>query len=324
MTEQAETKTRFADLFLKEKSYFLSRREVNWGRVRKCAGIAVGVGVLVVLLLPNPEVERSEFHERVDAAGATRSGQVGSDPSLDALVQLEQAGSARRVRGSLDYLYAGGGGGPPSQVAGEDRGQSMILPRDGLDSTSQIPPGSRILIRLYEKAVVANQGVPVIGVVTRDYLYDDAVAIPQGSKIFGEISFDDGGDLAQISWRSIQMPDGRERSISAIGVGLDGQVGVAGKVRSEALRNAVGQTITKFIGAYAEGSMQRGPLGANDGGSENGWKNAIAATAKDRTEAWAGELQKEKRWIEVASGVEFYAVLTQKFSFRDPGAIYGK
>ena len=66
-----------------------------------------------------------------------------------------------------------------------------------------------------------------------------------------------------IRLQSVQFPNGAMKPISGIGVGSDGQVGVEGEVHSEAVKNTVGQTLTRFVGAYAEGSMQRGALGGD-------------------------------------------------------------
>ncbi len=323
VTEKMPFKERLSGLFFKEKAYFLARREIKWKSIQKCAIAAVAVGVIVVLFLPNPEQPQGSFHERAEAGSISRSRSIEGDPTQEAIAQMQGGGSGRYVPGSLDHLYVNNSGSGPSSAA-PDRSSSMVLTRGGGDTKTQIPPGSRLAVRLYEKAVVASQGMPIIGMVTRDYVHEDAVAVPQGSKLFGEISFDDGGDRARIDWRVIQLPDRRERPISALGIGADGQVGVAGKVHSEALKNTIGQTLTRFIGAYAEGSMQRGPMGSNQGGSDNGLRNAVAETAKDRAEAWADDLKKENRWIEVSNGTEFYAVLTQSFAFRDPGATYGR
>lgn len=322
MTAKLTFKERLSGFFLKEKMYFLARREINWRSVRNCGIAGVVIGVLVVLILPTPNQEKTSFHEKAEAGSTAPPPRSESDPSQEALNQMGGMGGSRSVPASLDHLYANSGGG--AAPSGEDRSSSMILARGGLDSKTQIPPGSRLAVRLYEKAIVATQGMPVIGIVTRDYVHEDSVAIPQGSKLFGEVSFENGSDRAKVDWRSIQLPDGRERPFSAVGVGADGQLGVSGKVHSDGVKNTVGQTLTRFIGAYAEGSMQRGAMGGNPGGSDNGWKNAIAETAKDRAEAWADDLRKEKRWIEVSSGTEFYAVLTQNFAFRDPGATYGR
>lgn len=322
MTAKPTLKERLSCLFLKEKMHFLSRREINWKSVRNCAIGGVVIGVLIVLILPSPAPVTGDFHENAAPGSTAPQSPPESDPSQEALNQLGGMGRSRSVPASLDHLYASSGGG--SSPSGDDRSSSMILARGGMDSKTQVPPGSRLAVRLYEKAIVATQGMPVIGIVTRDYVHEDTVAIPQGSKLFGEVSFENGSDRAKVDWRSIQLPDGRDRPFSAIGVGQDGQVGVAGNVHSDGVKNTVGQTLTRFIGAYAEGSMQRGAMGGNPGGSDNGWKNAIAETAKDRAEAWADDLKKEKRWIEVSSSTEFYAVLTQNFAFRDPGATYGR
>ncbi len=321
MTVKPAFKERLSSIFLKEKMYFLKRREINWSSVKSCGIAAVGVGVLIVLILPSPPPGQGAFHEKAEENSSTRTAPQ-SDPTEEALNQLRGNNYSRSAPASLNHLYAQSSS--TSSSPGNDRSSSMILARSGLDSKTQLPPGSRLSVRLYEKAIVAGQGMPVIGLVTRDFIHDDIVAIPEGSKLFGEMSFDEGSDRAKVDWRSVQLPDGRERPLSAIGVGTDGQVGVSGKFHSDAVKNTVGQTLTRFIGAYAEGSMQRGPMGGNPGGSENGWKNAIAETAKDRAEAWAEGMKKEKRWIEVSEGTEFYAVLSQNFAFRDPGSTYGR
>lgn len=314
---------RFKNVAFKEKSYFLNRREINWKSLVKCGLIALTLGVLGILMIPAPQVPTGEFHESANISSSEQP--MGTNPTQETVSQFSGA-YASSVPSSLSHLYAssGGYGGGSSNGSGDERNSSMILARGNLDSKTQLPPGSRLSVRLYEKAIVANQGMPVIGLVTRDFIHEDSVAVPQGSKLFGDVSFDDGGDRAKVDWKSVQFPDGRERQLSAIGVATDGQVGVPGRVHSAALKNTVGQTLTRFVGAYAEGSMQRGALGGNPGGQDNGWKNAIAETAKDRTEAWATDLQKEKRWIEVSNGTEFYAVLTANFAFRDPGATYGR
>ena len=179
-------------------------------------------------------------------------------------------------------------------------------------------------LSIIETATVATTGMPVIGIVTHDFAHEDNVAIPQGSKLFGQVSFNNDSDRAQIDWRSVQLADGRERSLTAIGVSNDGQVGVEGTIHSSAVRNAVGETMTRFIGAYAQGSMQTGIFGAGPGGNENGWKSAVAQTANDQANALAENLKKEKRWIELSPQVEFFAVLTNNFIYRDPGAINGR
>jgi hypothetical protein len=313
---------RIKNIAFKEKVYFLKRREINWASLAKCGMVALFIGVVGILLIPAPKEKVGEFYEQTGLQDDLLSS--GSNPTQETLSQLGRGGFAAQTPSSLDYLYAPSYRGGGSGSSGEKRDSPMIMTRGGLDSKTQIPPGSRISVKLYERAVVASQGMPVIGVVTHDFVHEDSVAVPKGSKLFGDVSFDESEGRAQVNWKSIQFPDGRERPFSALGVGPDGQVGVPGQVHSEALKNTIGQAVTRFIGAYAEGSMQKGALGGNPGGSDNGWKNAIAETAKDRAENWTESLKKEKQWIEVSNSTGFYAVLTEAFAFRDPGSTYGR
>ena len=66
MTLKPTFKERLSGLFLKEKMYFLKRREINWTSVRNSAIFAVCIGVLVVLFLPSPAPEQGSFHEKAD------------------------------------------------------------------------------------------------------------------------------------------------------------------------------------------------------------------------------------------------------------------
>lgn len=311
---------RLQSIFLKEPVPFSGRREVNWKAVKYSLLGTIGLAVFVLLLLPAPNPEVASFQDKGEVnSGVNQTSEA--NPTAETAAQLESARmNLNAVPRSLQHLYSSSQGGPSSGTS-RDRNSSMIVTRGGLDLKTQVPPGSRIRVRLLSNATVANQSMPVIGIVTSDFVHEDSVAISSGSKVFGEVSFD-GSDRAQVTWKAVQMPDGRERAFSAVSVSKDGQVGVAGKVHSDAVKNTVGQTLTRFIGAYAEGSMQRGALGGNPGGSENGWKNAFAETAKDRAEALAEDMKKERRWIEIGPELEFYAVLTSPFIFREPGGSY--
>ncbi len=198
----------------------------------------------------------------------------------------------------------------------------MILSRSGNDAKNQLSAGTRIFVRLSDKIIVSTQAMPLIGIVMKDVNHDDGLAIPQGSKVQGSVSFDDGLERATISLTSIIFPDGRERQISAVAIGADEQLGVEGNIKSNAFQNTAGLALTRFIGAYAQGSMSSGQLGAQSGGSQNGMKNAISATAEDRASAYAEDMKKQKKWIELTNGTQFMAVLNQSFIYREPGGTY--
>lgn len=299
--------------FLREKIPFAKKADVNWPRVRNCLLAAVGLALLVVLILPAPHPEADSFHEKMDNENErTREAAQAADPNEDAIRTLtgessvwtpRRTGAAREANGNIDHAAP------------------MILARSGSDSKTQMPPGARFVVHLRESATVTSHGMPVIGIVSRDFVQEDFVAIPAGSKLMGTAALDGDGERARIEWKAIELPDGRGRQLAALSVGRDGQLGMPGHARSNVAENMIGATLSRFIGAYAEGAMERGSFGGNPGGASNGWKNAIAETAKDRADAFAEGLKKEKRWIELSPKEEFFAVLTTPFIFRDPGGI---
>ena len=312
------------EFFLGEKKPFVEKREVNWALVKRASVALLVFGIVGLLIMPAPKEEAKTFHEKVDQVKSTLEQKNEMNPTDDTINQMARGKvDSRSVPSSLDHLYAPSGGGAGGS---EQKGasSSMILTRGGLDSHTQLPPGTRIGVRLLERVTVAGQAIPVIGLVTGDVEHESGTAIPSGSKLYGEVTFDESTDRGSVNFRSIRLPDGRERQISGVAVSLDGQAGVEGKIHSEAVKNTMGQTLTRFIGAYADGSMERGSFGGNPGGASNGLKNAIAETAKDRAEALGESMSQEKKWLELPSGSEFLMVLNQAFTFREPGAFHGQ
>lgn len=327
-TLEKEVRLDFKSYFLKESKPFTSKREVNWPKVRTWAIVAVGVVVFGIIIMPSSQPDQETFHEKAERGSLEKTQLAENDPTQETIRQLQESqANVRQVHGSLDYLYrpsssVGSGGGSGSNTP--DRNSSMILNRGGNDARTQLSAGTRVIIRLTGKVTIASQGMPVVGLVSQDVSVESGTAIPSGSKVLGDASFDEESERASISWRSIILPDGRERPFSAIGIDRDGQVGVGGNVHSDGVKNAAGQTLTRFVGAYAAGSMNTGAFGANQGGNANGFRNAVAQTATDRANAMGEGLQKERKWIEIQSGSETLAVLSQPFTFRDAGATNGR
>lgn len=284
-----------------EPSAFSEKRTFNWKILKVCAVAISLVGLIAILLMPSKE--ELEFQRSEEPAKREMNIDNDFKPSLSEPTFV----SSR----SIDV-----GGASRS---GRDRSSSMILVRGGLDLSSSVPPGRRFRIRLKEQVIVSQSAMPVIAITLEDLVSDETLAIPKGSQVFGEVIFNQESLRAQVSWRFVRTPDGRERALSALSIGADGREGIAGVVHSDAVKNSVGATISRFVSSYAEGSMERGPLGGNPGGHKNGMKNAFGATAKDRADDFAEGLKKERVWMEIPITLEFYAVLNQPFTFRDPG-----
>ncbi len=316
-----------AKLLLKDPLPFTKKRDIKWRFIAIALGVGLFIGVVVILFLPTPKSEQKIFYEKADSRSAAPQAQTQktpheNNPTEDTLAQLQSAkGQGGSVPKSLDYLNQ-----PSGKSSGQspNRSSSMVIARGGMDSKTQLAPGSKFSVTLDQSMTLDSHTVPIIATVNKDVVQEDGTAIPQGSKLYGDAGFDDSSERVQVNWKSVQFPSGQMKPLAAIGLGSDGQVGLDGDLHSDAVKNAVGQTLTRFIGAYAEGSMQRGAFGGNPGGEDNGLKNAVAETAKDRANTLAEDMKKERKWVELKSGTTFYVVITQAFQFRDPGATYGR
>lgn len=289
------------DRFLKEPVPFSDKRDVNWPFVRNVSYCVVGIMVVVLLLVPggNPEMEFSNREDQV---------QERSVPTT-----IPEA-SVRATQTTPNYSYK-----DVSNKNAIEHQSAMVIAREGSDAATSLQPGAKVRLRLLENVIVGSQPIPVIAITVEDLVVESGSAIPRGSKVFGDASFDKDLRRALITWKSVQFPGGRLRPFEALAASLGGHPGLEGTIHSEALKNAIGHTMTRFAGAYAEGSMEKSPLLGSKGGHENGVKNAIAETAKDQADRYADSLKKERVWIELSSATEFYGLLTQAFRFRDPG-----
>ncbi len=315
---------RLKKLFFKAPMPFSSRQEVNWKIFLKVGVGGVVLFVFGILILPAKPEEELDFHETASIEEAPKSVERVT-ATEDTLAQLQATNGFSRTVSDPRSAYGGRqqSGGNGGESSNRDRNTSMILAREGANARGKLPLGSKIIFKIAEAMTVTKDAMPVIGVVLNDAIYENNVAIPEGAKLYGEITFDESSDRANISFQSVIFPNGRERVISALGIGSDGRIGIEGDVHSKVLANMIGHTLTSFVGAYAAGSMSRGQMGASSGGHANGLKNAVSETAKDYAESFGEEMKKEQKWIELPAGVMAEAVLNQGFIFRDPGAVSG-
>lgn len=301
--------------FLQEPKPLTSKRDVNWTKVKIAAGICLITVIMIILFLPNQTEQKTNSYKQDDRETPVATS-ISEDPTQETLRQLQDTQNFRGVHRSLDYLYRPSsyplGSGNSSGV--DHRNSSMIISRQG-DAKNQLNVGTRLLIRLNEQITVTNQVMPIIGYISKDITTGDGVAIAVNSKVIGDASFDETSERVTITWKSIIFESGTEKQLSAIAVGRDGQLGIDGRVKSNGFKNAIGETVAEFIGAYGAGSMNTGVLGANEGGHVNGIRAAISETARNQAKKMGEDLKKEKKWIELESNQETIAVLNQPFNF---------
>lgn len=290
------------------------KRQFNSQRVLIVVGLLTSLFTLYALIAPAPAKYVGEFRETLSPE---------AQKSVDAEREKVINQATNTVQKAFSNFSAGSGavngGQRTSNGTANELNSLMILSRPGVNSSNQLAAGMKFSVRLLDKVTISDQAVPVIVEVTRGVFNDSGAGIEEGSRLFGIAQFQNGAERAQIQFQSISDPSGIVRQIQGVGIGSDGQTGIAGDVHSQSLKNTAGQFVSRFVGAYASGSQQRDFLGNSRGGATNGLLNAVAATAEDRTNAYAQDLQKERQWIEIPQATEITVVLTQTFTFREPG-----
>lgn len=305
------------NIFLKEPLPFTDKRDINWSFIKKISAISMSGLIFILLFIPEEQAEtNASFSEERSQTIAEKESEIDkiNHDTLNLLSRSYRHGNSK----NLDHLYA------RNQISNESKhSQSMVIARTDLNSGNTLPMSTKILLIIPTAIKVEGNQIPIMAFVKDDVYYKDSLAIPKNSALFGHASLSDS-DRVNIDWSLVQFSDGSEKKIQATSVGTDGRVGVPGKLEGNSSTNAAGQPLSSIIAAYAEGSKETGPLGANRGGHKNGVRNAVAETARSRSESWAKNLQKEVRWVTLEAGIETYALVTQPFVFRDPGATYGQ
>lgn len=183
-----------------------------------------------------------------------------------------------------------------------------------------IPPGTLISAVLFNKVISNSNGHPVIAMVTEDYSQMGRVAIPKGTKLLGESSYEDESKRILVSFHTMVFPN--RKSVSFSGIALDkedsGSAGLGGKHRSSKGIRIAGSLLSNFVGGFAEG------LHVSDayGGSTNkaNVKNAIlkgtSITAIDQSKNFSSKLQDTKGVTTANKGYEFLVYIEKEISLR--------
>lgn len=298
-------------IFILEPVSFSNKKRINFRGIAWLSCVFFGLFLIWVLASPPPESETRVYTENVSGGRNQEIETPQSVPGISASPLSTEA-----LRG-----YSSQSGGSQRGSANVNRNTSMVIAREN-DSSTALPPGTRVSVRLEQHVTVTSSGIPVIGKVTASVMSQTRIAIPEGAQIFGEATLNEDTERAHITWKSILFPDGRSKNIAAIALGSDNQTGVDGDFHSDAVKNTAGQMISRFVGGFADGAMSRGAMGASEGGVKNGVLQGVAETAKDRAEAWSEDLKRPRAWMELQAGMQFQTIISQPFQFRDPGGVY--
>lgn len=305
--------SKIISLFKKLKLVFVrendvsQKKDINFTAFRNLAVIGVVLFVAVVFILP-PEVP-VEFTEKIEKAKSDEhSSSTNEKPS--------KASSAQNLWGSpINSMPLPGG-------AHEVNHNTSMIIGSTQNAKTHLRAGQRLALRLLDNVIVSQESVPVLAELILDSVTDSGLRLPAGTRFYGEASFQKGSDRAQIRFSQISMPNGKIRKIAANALSKDGQSGVIGRVFSDGAKNTAGQILTTFVGGLAQGSMETDALGHSKGGIENGLLGAVAATAQSRAQSYGEKLKTEREWIELKTGTECDAVLSDSFKLQNGGDEY--
>lgn len=298
-----------AEVFVKDKIPGINaKREINFRSIKILGALIFVIFLLTILLIPDdPPIEFSQKS-------------VDSTPSQSPENQLLPVD--KNSKSKSHPLW-----GSPVAKSGPSLGRGidinyntpMLITQPNGNAKTELRAGARIAARLSDKTIISQDSVPVLAVVEFDATSDSGLRLPQGSKLYGEASFEKGSERARIHFTQVSLPSGEIRPISGAAIGRDGQTGVGGRVLSDGVKNTTGQLLTTFISGFATGSMQTGFLGASQGGVKNGLLSAVGQTAQGRAQSYGEKLKTEREWIELQDGTEFDAVLNETLNLKPGG-----
>jgi hypothetical protein len=135
------------------------------------------------------------------------------------------------------------------------------VPHSGSESQTAGPnnlglvPGYRVAARLESMASTAVHA-PVVAVVEYNYERDGEVIIPAGARVVGKITQADPSGLMNITFSSIEFPDGSSVPIDAVGADMNLQAikgQVTGRQRGKSMLvrslSGIGETAAMMVGA---------------------------------------------------------------------------
>jgi hypothetical protein len=140
-----------------------------------------------------------------------------------------------------------------------------------------LAPGYRVAARLESMASTAVHA-PVVAVVEYNYERDGEVIIPAGARVVGKITQADPSGLMNITFSSIEFPDGSSVPIDAVGADMNLQAikgQVTGRQRGKSMLvrslSGIGETAAMMVGApnansaFSEDDLMRMQVANNIG-----------------------------------------------------------
>ena len=301
-----------------EENSFSEKKVFNFKKIRNLLLAFIGVFIVVVMLMPNqPEIEFTEKKEISKPKEETHSETQATESTDKNKLAKDKKSPSENLWGSP--RSGGGNFGVTDGTNPINHNTSMLIGLGKGNAKNQLRQGIKLPLRILDKVTISQEPVPILAELILDSMTDSGLKLPSGTRLYGEASFQKDSERANIRFTQMSLPNGKIQKISALALGKDGQVGVSGRTFSDGAKNSMGQLLTTFVGGLAMGSMEMDVLGRSKGGIENGLLNALSQTAKTKAESYGQKLKAEREWLEIPSGIECDALLSDALNLQDWG-----
>jgi type IV secretory pathway VirB10-like protein len=239
---------------------FFEIRWVKWGA-------ALLILVLVSLFLshknPKQKVRRLEASEENRVAMTAVSMERAIDASSKSKQAVEYVKPLKvlpRAKRKLDSIMGAFIFKKEAAREIQTRTQRSEKLKLGLASGTKIPAF------LGERVFSFNVDAPVLAVISKDFMADDKVVIPKGSKFLGEANVLKSLDRINVRFHLLVLPDGHEIRVNALALSEDGAAGIKGKAEKHTdmkMVKALGESVLS-MGALFLGGRSQDPFSMQD------------------------------------------------------------
>ncbi len=288
------------NLFIHKKTVLTSKKDLDFKNVSIVFFCIVGIFLILGMLMPS---EDNRVFRQVAKDPMPKPIEVKNDDDQ------KSVNSASKIWGHGSSSFTNNQNG----VTHVNYNTAMVIGSKNGNSRTELHAGTQMRLQILEKFIASQDGTPVIAKLIDEVTSDSGNTIPAGALFYGEATYQQSSGRATVKFNKVSYPNGTVRDVSANVLGSDGLSGLDGNVRSDAVKNSVGQVITTFVSGLAAGSVERDLIGNSKGGISNGILQAVSETARDRAQKYGESMKDAREWIEVPAGTFCNAILQKSY-----------
>ena len=288
------------NLFIQKKTVLTSKKDLDFKNVSIVFFCIVGIFLILGMLMPS---EDNRVFRQVAKDPMPEPIEVKNDDDQ------KSVNSASKIWGHGSSNFTNNQNG----MAQVNYNTAMVIGSKNGNSRTELHAGTQLHLQIIEKFIASQEGTPVIAKLIDEVTSDSGNTIPAGALFYGEATYQQSSGRATVKFNKVSYPNGTVRDVSANVLASDGLSGLDGNVKSDSVKNSMGQVITTFVSGLAAGSVERDLMGNSKGGISNGLLQAVSETARDRAQKYGESMKDAREWIEVPAGTFCNAILQKSY-----------